>query len=159
MSNKQETLYGLGVIALVLQITSICTEEWSISNTSLFKRRMGLWRLCKSESGKTNCVHLPPNPTGKFPKNSLYASRIFSVLGVVFVAVSLAMMWKMPKKMAWHFWLLLLGGLYSILAMIIWAVEMLHVEGVKYKPGYSFHLQWIGGVIAVGASIYHGYYK
>jgi hypothetical protein len=157
--NKKEIVYGICVITLAIQLTSVITNEWGIqkSEGGLVTQNMGLWKLHTVEKGGfTNDIHLPPNNDDKFPKNSLYACRAFSIIGILCVFSALVLMYKYPSKMLMHYWLLLAGGIASILSMIIYAIEMLKFDGNKFDTGYSFHLQWIAGVIAVFTAIYHG---
>ena len=85
-SNKQEILYGLSLVAIALQLSSICTEHWSAKNLNLKdvngEINIGLWKACGELWGNANgisgdmdvCIHLPPDGVKSFPKNSLYTT-------------------------------------------------------------------------------------
>jgi hypothetical protein len=180
MSNKQEMLYGLCMVAMALQLTAICTEHWSVKSASGLPSgdsadlAMGLWKLCGEASGKVMnisgdvdaCAHLPLDGVKTFPKNSLYAARAFALVGVIMVFSALMCMMYMKGYKRCQLVSLLAGGAASIIASIVWAAELLKVKfddsqqgTIKFSPGYSFYLNLAGGLVALMAAVYYYYGK
>lgn len=179
MSNKQEMLYGLCMVALALQLTAVCTDHWSVKNIKMSDAdagadiNMGLWKGCgegwakyQGISGDSDvCLHLPIEGMKTFPKNALQAARVFAIMGIVLVFVALVCMMYMKNYKKCQLMCLLAGGLSSLIAMAIWSSEMLKIKigdnskSVKFNPGYSFYLNLVGGLAAMGAAAYYYYGK
>jgi len=167
MSSKQQMLSLLCVLAMALQITAISTSYWSDKsgqyNGLSGDAHMGLWKACVSGSGTYSgvsasmdgCIDTPPSETisPKFPKNSLHAVRAFAIMGVVFVFLASFGMMYMPSYRKSQLTLLIAGGLSSLIAGAIWAGELLKIDNMKMKPGYSFYLNLVGGLLALVASV------
>jgi hypothetical protein len=183
MSNKNEMLYGLCMIALALQLSAISTGHWSVKSLDSYIPNlpkkdgvdvsMGLWKACGeiwAKEGKYSgnmdmCVHLPIDGVKTFPKNSLYAVRAFSIIGVllIFMGMMCMMYGKGYKRCQLVF--LVAGGLSAIIANSIWAAELLKIKPhdgsatIKFNPGYSFYLNLGGAVVALVAAAYHHFGK
>jgi len=179
MSNKQEILYGLCIVALALQLTSVSTEHWSVCNSSCLKLpnisaggadgAIGLWKACGEVWGKAHgisgdvdvCLHLPIDGLKSFPKNSLYAARAFSLMGIILIFMSLVCMMYMKNYKRCQLVCLIAGGLSALIANAIWAAELLKFKvndsspSIKFNPGYSFYLNMIGGLVALVAAYYY----
>jgi len=175
MSNKQEILYGLCMVAVALQLSAICTENWSVDPQDIagvkLDASLGLWKACGdiSVSDGTSveaeaCLHLPVNDWKSFPTNSLYAARAFSILGVMLVFMGLVSMMYMKGRKRFQLVCVLLGGLCSVVANIVWASDMFSVvsppmkgaqlKKLKMKPGYSFYLNLVGGLVSLVSAAY-----
>jgi hypothetical protein len=196
MSNKQEMLYGICMVALALQLTAISTEHWGLTSATSSELKIvnaviqtltkdkkdevdgldlsiGLWKLCGEDWGKLDkqsldseiCAHLPIEGVKKFPKNSLNAIRVFSLMGVVLIFTSLMCMMYGKNYKRCQLVCLLAGGLCSVIANIIWASEMNKVvlmdglPAIKFSPGYSFYLNLAGGLAGLAAGAYYYYGK
>lgn len=176
MSNKQEMLYGMCMIALALQLTSVSTDSWSVKKENLplgikGDLSLGLWKACGSIWKKMSntsidadiCVHLPPEGSRTFPKNSLHAVRVFAVAGIVLIFLGLMCMMYMKNYKRCPLAMLMLGGLCSIIANVIWATELLKFKPdesdpvVKFDPGYSFYLNLAGGLVGLMSAAYYYY--
>ncbi len=149
-------LYGLCVLVLALQVSAIATTYWSVKSQNSLNLHLGLWKFCAEgdKSDLSGCKHLPPDNNSSFPKNSLYAARVFAILGaaLVFCALMCSMFVKLSKDC--QTMCLIAGGLSSLIAMSIWAAEMLKISidsslEIKFNPGYSFYLNMVGGVCAL----------
>ena len=168
MSMRNEILYGLCTVVLALQLTAVCTEHWGVKTLNIpFDNinadvSMGLWKACGESWGKIHdirgetdiCLDLPIHGMKSFPKNSLYATRCFAIIGVILVFMALVY----RNNKTFQLVCLVSGGLASLIAMIIWASELLKIKigdnlpSVKFKPGYSFYLNLSGGVMALAAA-------
>lgn len=151
MNNKDMCVGLFSVAALGLQITSVSTDFWTVSDNL----NWGLWKMCAKGM---KCAHLPPPNDSKFPANSLRAAQAFALLGPILVALAVLCMWLYPERKDCQCALLALGGVASLIAMIIWLVDLLKISGStgpmsqKGTPGYSFYLNLAGGVSALIAS-------
>jgi hypothetical protein len=190
MSSKQDIIYGMGLIILALQVTAISSPQWSRHqdadkmkslNLSKFEMDLGLWKSCATAAGDLSkvfsqdvvkgkaevdvCLHLPPDDNkifDKFPKNSLEAVRAFALMGPLFVFLGLMCMMYMKNWKRCPMVFLLLGGLFSLVANIIWVAEFRKlnvgsVSDVKFNPGYSFYLNMAGGVLGLLGAAYYYY--
>lgn len=179
MSNKQEILYGLGMIALALQIGAISTDHWSVASASKLNASLpqgvhgdaavGLWRACGEVWGKSGnqsadanvCIHLPIDGLKSFPKNSLYAARTFSILGVLMIFGALMCMMYMQKYTRCQLMMLIGGGISCLIGMAIWGAELKKIKYDDSKPaikmdfGYSYFLAMAAGFVALIAAFYH----
>jgi len=158
LKSKKTYLNLLVIVALILQVVAIATNDWSVYSGAS-KMNWGLWKSC---AGNTHCLHLPPEGNKMFPKNSLEAARAFAILGSLSMAISLYYMNMYPTKKLMLSHLLLAGGICSVVAAIIWSAELLKWPGstgkdVKASPGYSFYLNLSGGVLAVVAAVANHY--
>lgn len=182
---EKQMVYVLAVIALMLQLTSVSTDYWSDkrakSRNIHIDAHLGLWKSCVTLRGQDNsnnrieldlCEHIPPEqPTvfNEFPKNTLYAARAFSLIGLLLIFGSLlCMMSRNENRKGKHshyceMLMLVVGGLCTLLAAGIWASEMFRIKvtapsdnsqhTVKLSPGYSFYVNILGGLSAVGAGL------
>jgi hypothetical protein len=175
---NKEFLYVVAMISVALQTTAISTEYWGTLSASKAgitvpsqmhgEASMGLWKVCgeiwgnPSGVGKVDadvCLHLPPEGAKNFPKNSLYAARVFSLLGLSFVVLAILSMLTMPAKPLHHAVLFFLGGVCSLIANIVWAAELLHIkvsdsqDKLKFSPGFSFYLNLGGSFTCLAGGI------
>lgn len=152
--SKSQTICGLGLVGLALQIAAISTSCWSHSSMT----DIGLWKSCAGHS--SNCVHLPPDGDKSFPKNSLYVVRAFSIISAIFLACGVLCYCYLcktatdgTKKMCSCLYAATVAGL---IAIVVWVAEMLKIGGQKFKPGYSLFL-FIGGTVAAMISALYAY--
>lgn len=164
--SKNTIVSGLCVLILVLQVSAILTNHWSmkkVSNGSQIagesvKAEMGLWKVCMEVSGPISdkqCIDMLPNNDPAFPKNSLYACRALSIIGAVLILCALGCL-TMAKGQHKKCMLacLAVGGLMSVLASIVWSAELLNIKKadnttLKTKPCISWYANLFGGLIAL----------
>lgn len=152
--SKSQTVCGLGLVGLALQIAAISTNCWSHSSGM----DIGLWKSCAGHS--SNCMHLPPDGDKSFPKNSLYVVRIFSLLSAILLACGMLCYCYLCKSQT-DGTKKLCSCLYAsavcgIIAVVVWAAEMFKINGMKYTPGYSYFL-FLGGTVAAMISAMYGH--
>lgn len=158
---------GLCLSAMALELVSIIQPNWGKTSMNMqgisAKANLGLWKKCLTESGAgqkaSKCQHIPTGDNKNFPKHSLVACRVLSIMGVVLVFLAMVCMTfcKMHKKL--QMGLLALGGVSSIVATIVWSAELLNYKDsdgkkVDLKPDYCLFLNAVGGVLALMASGY-----
>ena len=151
MESKHIIFYVLILAVLVMQLVSISTEDWSCLKS--LKINEGLWQACAAPSGKKICTDLPPSKTSdpSFPKNALNAARALAIIGLVMVILAVVCKYMYPGHKCCMV-LLLLGGLCSVFAAVVWAVKVhKHSKGLKY--GYSYWLSLVAGILAVLLSV------
>lgn len=156
LSNKKYLLTLLALVTIVLQVVAISTEYWATYKSpgmvvTRVEEHWGLWKQCITVSGNEVCRHTPPSDDKKFKKNSLEATRAFAIMGPLFVSMSVLSMYMRPSAKKWHCALMLLGAVCSLVAMTIFAAELLKLDESKGTPGYSFYLNLAGGVMALVA--------
>jgi len=157
MLSKELVMYGTLGVLLVLQVVAMSTEYWSVkSGDGSAKTNMGLWKWCMSVPPQVpeTCSHLPVDGDKTFPKNSLYAVRSFAVLSSLLTVGALACV--LMKKMQYYGMLLAGAGICSLVACTIWSAELLKPNDqvdLKYNVGYSFYINLVAGLGAIGASL------
>lgn len=150
--SKSQTICGLGLVGLALQIAAISTNCWSHGQS----QDIGLWKSCAGHS--SNCIHLPPDGDKSFPKNSLYVVRAFSLMSAIFLFCGILCYCYCKsadgsKKLSMALYASVIAGL---IAIVVWVAEMLKIGGQKFKPGYSLFL-FIGGTVAAMISALYAY--
>lgn len=183
MSQKQEVIHLLCMIALALQVTAIFTKKWSVLDlknedilTSMVgelpshfesEASIGLWKACGNIWGSVNdvsgnvcgCVDLPVESWESFPKRSLHVVRFFSILGAILMVVGLVYLKKSKKCAATC---LLLGGLCSFIATMVWYNNFLEVKlnldevtvaTLQMSLGYSYYLNLLASLLAIGLGV------
>lgn len=152
-----------GILSLALQVVAISTNNWN-SNMSgpgtpvSAKPHMGLWKMCTPSLD--TCVHLPPHDDKLFPKNSLYAVRVFALLSVLFLLASLMSAYTYPGKKRYCCNLMIMSSICGVIACAVWGTELrsLFVTGtsnkLKGELGYSWYLMLVGSVAPLVLSLY-----
>ena len=176
-SFKDTTMHGLCTVSVILLLIAITTNSWSTKtltipgSTNNTDVSIGLWKTCGEISGNMQgisgdavvCTHVPVDGWKTFPKNSLYAVRVLSILGVVLIFLSVICNMYRSGSHFCHLGMLLFGGICAIVANIVWAAELLKVKladsspTITFKPGYSFYLNLVGGIFAIISAIYLHY--
>jgi len=184
MSN--EVIHLLCIVALVLQVTAISTKKWSVidlKNEDLLasivgelpsdfdsEGSIGLWKACGNIWGSVNdvsgnvcgCVDLPVESWESFPKRSLHVVRFFSILGAILMLVGLVYLMFMKKSKKSAATCLLLGGLCSLIATMVWYnnflevklnVDQVTVATVQMSLGYSYYLNLFACLLALGLGV------
>lgn len=155
MLNKKQVLYAVVMVALVLQLVSLSTDDWLVnkSHGTTLSTKMGLWNKCVGDNCTEINVCTDPMP------NSLNAVRALTVLAVVLAFCSCCCMYNgtsMGMGMGMKPVHMLAGaGLACIVATIVYVKEF--KDAKQYKDldlGYSFHLNWVAGVLLLGAAGY-----
>lgn len=168
--SKNDIVFGLGLISLVLGVVSISTHHWSGKKQKQgnFESNMGLWKLCidANMKGKVNadfqgCVHLPIDGVKKFPKNSLYAVRAFSIIGVVLVLLALLCLVHMKGYSRCAMMMLLGGSLSLLISSIVWGAEFREVQFDNDRAELDLSWSWglnlassLVGLLSVGVMYY-----
>lgn len=168
----KNTVYGLGMIALAMQVGAVATDFWSVKKVkngpANVKLNMGLWKACAvgkdGDVSAKKCLHLPVTSDVEFPRNSLYAVRVFSILSCVILAMALSCMYTNrcgAKTMAN---LLILATLCALGGCLIWAIEFhkiktnMNIRGtpdtptVNFNMGPSFFISLVAGLVMVSVS-------
>lgn len=168
MSNKQDVVSGLVLVALGLGLTSVATHHWSTRGKDGIKGNMGLWKLCLDVKGGANtssvegCVDLPLEGVKKFPKNSLHAVRAFSIMGVVLLFLSLLCTMYMKSHKRYAMMLLLGGALSLVISAVVWGLEFREVwfdnNKTEFNLSWSWGLNLASGLVALFAVgvLYYG---
>lgn len=166
--SKRMFLLVVALATMALQITAVSTEYWAVKDvydgkSVSAKVNWGLWKMCGDASVQglnvDKCYDLPPKGDPKeFRKNSLEAARAFAVLGPVLVFLSIFFTHVHSLGGHWQGVLLLMGGLCSLIATVVFAAELRKpfggaMGGKTAKYGYSYFLSMAGGVMGVLASI------
>jgi len=178
----REVFYILVLLSLIFQVYAISTSYWSVKKMTVSEEdkkqggkkdtvHFGLWKNCETEVRTiddnikitdTACFHLPPNDDNLFPKNSLYCVRIFSLLSVCLLFVSLLMLMYSQKYNKYQMILLVGSIVCSVISSSVFAAELLHIKQklnnkvleTKFKPGYSYYLNVLSVVPAIAALLY-----
>jgi hypothetical protein len=157
------------ITILALQLIGIITTRWSsaVANDSNSTQtfHMGLWKNCTdTQIGSDHnsiTIHTPDESDVKFNKNSLYAVRAFAILGLLCLFLQgyvhyLKLFGKsttMVRKQLYIF-----GGIFSILASIIWMNEFTKIPeaGGGSQPkyidasyGYSLYVTLFAGMLSL----------
>ena len=165
---RREVFYVLLLIALVLQVVAISTDYWSVKDgpktgSAKIIDHVGLWKMCgtisNSAASGSVCEHLPPKDEKYFPKNSLYAVRIFSLLGTLLMLYSMGSLAYGEKYDRKQLISLLSGVGCVLLSVVIYSAEMFKIKDndtsvTKFKPGYSFYLSIVSLLMGGSAALY-----
>ena len=166
MSNKSTIVYSMGLVAIVLELVAIIQPNWmkqSSSGVAAYETNVGLWKTCGKGGGIDMCENIPIGQNKNFPKHSLEACRILAVLGIVLSFLGLLCVCLCrPENKGVQMSLLILGGLCSIIASIVWSSELLKIKNEQgetnnFKPDYSLYLNLVGGVLSLGMAGYIQY--
>jgi len=162
MQSKQ-ILMGVTALALIMSVVGMATDKWGTEGSSGgLKANMGLWKQCVSGNLGSSCIDLPPQNDSHFPRNSLYAVRVWVILGVVLLAAS---MWCMTMAGSEYAncgaWCLVLGGVSLLLGVILFSAELLKFKmgssgttQTTLKMGWSMGVVLGAGILALGAGAY-----
>lgn len=150
------------VLAMILIVSAVSTDYWSKKSLDTgvdgvkVNLHFGLWRVC-ADGGKDgakiiDCKHLPPDDDPSFPKNSLYAARVFAILAAILSLCSIGCLnGTVPKK--WVLMCLVAAALCALIAISVWAAELMKMkvldpqQPTKFDPSYSFYAMIVGAVI------------
>ena len=159
-------------LILILLLSSTLTNSWTVGSQAGYEADLGLWKAC------TNVPAPVPNAASKqrdmypFSKGFTCANleltgdklpghlnlvRGLSIAGTAFVLISLILYIAMPENVNVFMSLLMLGGILSIVAAIVWSTDKdLNPSDVNTKHGYSWYLGLIGGILAnIFALLFH----
>ena len=162
-------------LILILLLSSTLTNSWSVASVpGGYEADTGLWK---------GCMNIPPPVPGpiaskqrdmypfskgftcktveelndKLPTN-LNLVRGLSIAGTAFVLISLILYIAMPENVNLFMALLMVGGILSIAAAIVWGTDkdLSSDATLKIKFGYSWYLGLIGGILAnIFALLFH----
>ena len=177
------TVYVLSAVALALQVSAISTKKWSVLNLKdedlvanlvdqlppdvNSEMTLGLWQACGNIWGTVDdlsgnvcaCLDLPVDRWSEFPARSLNTSRVFSILGALLVLTGMVLSGSCQK---WAGACLLLGGLCSLLATLVWYNNLTELQlslddvnkvTLKMELGYSYFLNLLGSLLALWAGV------
>jgi hypothetical protein len=155
---KIDIVFVLALVATALGVVSISTHHWSKKSQGPLEANMGLWKLCLNGSMKDKvktdfqgCVHLPIDGVKKFPKNSLYAVRAFSIIGVVLLVMSMLCLMHMKRYNKCSMLLLLGGTLSLFISAVVWGIEFREVQFDNNRA--ELDLSWSWGVNLASALV------
>lgn len=182
MANKKSDakimIAVLCLISLVFLNAGIMSSYWGVGYQSMMSlqpssdanaknpsNRMGLWKMCGnnlftgsammdiSKSSKRKCLDIPKD----HPKmGALRSCQAMSLLGMLLVFVALVVMFVAPSYSSWCKWLLLVGGVLSLITVGVWAGELLKFNmSVQFegKAGPSLYFVVVGGLFALLCSL------
>jgi len=168
MNNNQSIkMYGV-ILILILGIVAVSTNYWSTSkgsvpydlqgDTGKYSINIGLWKACTSIEGipgsgdNNTCVDSSKSgPDDDNPNlKNIKTVRILSISSLVLIALSLYLLYAMPKQKEYFILCLVLAGILSVISVILWnndpgLKDPLHTA----KHGYSWYLELISGLLAV----------
>lgn len=164
----------LCLVALLLQSLAVGSDYWSVKNQKLGNSQggdvsigihFGLWRMC-ADGGNSNedinaCKHIPMDGDSSFPKNSLYAVRVFGLLSVALLLIALIQSYYNSGSNKAQMLCLVGAGVCSLISMAIWAAEFNKIkvfgpDPTQFNMGVSFYINIIAGLVAlVGAYQLH----
>ena len=167
-NNESIKMYSV-ILILILSIVAVSTNYWSTSKGTIddkqgdiakYSVNAGLWKACTSIStsikgipgpgNKNQCMDTStPGPNGLNLKN-LNTVKILSISSLVLFALSLYLLYAMPKQKEYFVLCLVLAGILSIASVIAWNNDpSLKDQGNKLKQGYSWYLELSSGLLAV----------
>lgn len=161
-NNQSIKMYGV-ILILILGIVAVSTNYWSTStinmndpdngNSAKMSGDIGLWKSCLylNEQGNTqsDCKNSSDPDIGL---KNIKTVRILSISSLVLIAISLYLLYAMPKQQEYFILCLVLAGILSVASVILWNND----PGLKdpsntntAKHGYSWYLELISGLLAV----------
>lgn len=150
--NKKQVLYAVLAVVLVLQVVSVSTDDWLKGNNN--DTHMGLWNSCNMSEG---CGEISAD---KFALvNSLNAVRALTVVAIVLTFCACCCMCNNMSMLGMkQHQLLVVAGVANLVATVVWLKEFkakkLYKDAHMDDLGYSFHLNWVAGVLLLGAACY-----
>ena len=169
------------VTLLILSSLSVFTNTWSVKFGTLdgvsIEGDYGLWKGCaqmKGPDGKViptssqkgvrdmypfsknyTCVSADDDGKG-YKSNTLTAVRAFAIAGMVLLLLAVVLIVAAPEHKGYFMISLMLGGLFSIVAAILWTTDKDvnltdsdKASGVTEHYGYSWYLGLISGIFAL----------
>jgi hypothetical protein len=173
------------VTLLILSSLSVFTNTWSVANikypdgSGSSESDLGLWKGCvqiKGPDGKVipmptssqkvvrdmypfsknyTCVSADDDGKG-YKSNTLTAVRAFAIAGMVLLLLAVVLIIAAPEHKGYFMISLMLGGLFSIVAAIIWTTDKdvnltddEKATGATEHYGYSWYLGLISGIFAL----------
>ena len=164
-NNQSIKMYSI-IFILILGIVAVSTNYWSTNtintidpdtrNPAKMSGDIGLWKSCMyvNESGNTqsDCTDSSESgPDDSTPNlKNIKTVRILSISSLVLIALSLYLLYAMPKQKEYFILCLVLAGILSVISVILWNND----PGLKdpsntAKHGYSWYLELISGLLAV----------
>ena len=172
------------VTLLILSSLSVFTNTWSVTNTKMpdgsIETDSGLWKGClkaKGPDGKDipiptssqkavrdmypfsknyTCVSADDDSKG-YKSNTLTAIRAFAIAGMVLLLLADVLIIAAPEHKGYFMISLMLGGLFSIVAAILWTTDkdvnltadQKAASNSTEHYGYSWYLGLISGIFAL----------
>jgi hypothetical protein len=167
-NNQSIKMYGV-ILILILGIVAVSTNYWSTSTVSISDNEgdslkmtgeVGLWKSCTKGSANipdinvqginidtANCTDSSDPSVGL---KNLKTVRILSISSLVLIALSLYLLYAMPKQKEYFILCLVLAGILSVISVILWNNDPgLKEPSGNAKHGYSWYLELISGLLAV----------
>ena len=152
-------IYGV-ILILILGIVAVSTNYWSINNinknnnpdninNNTINSNFGLWKFCQTQGNdKKICIN-----TANLSSNNLQnlnTVKILSISSLFLIALSLYLLYYMPKQKEYFVLCLVLAGILSVISVIIWNNDKAFKNYIgDVKHGYSWYLQLFNGLIAI----------
>lgn len=159
---NKDVVYIVCIILILFMVMCIADVHWSRKHVKGGNLLMGLWKQCgenlvgMSERDKdTECVHLPPEGVVNFPKNSLYACRALTMLGLAFLLGALGcLLYKESPSKLCVATMFGMAGLCILVAGVVWVTELLKLKmpdgsTLKMKPCYAYYINMMVGLVAL----------
>jgi len=175
MDHQHTNLYIILSIVIIILFVSLLTNKWTILNGSKQQSGMGInagetgnmnvgiWQTCASISANINTPNMPnininnnmrrgitidANSCGPNVDSNFTPVKILAILGLVLLIGSIVLLNMMPEHHMYSIITIILGGLCSLVAAIIWSTNKnLKPDGTDF--GYSWYLQLIASILAV----------
>jgi hypothetical protein len=161
VNNQSIKMYSI-ILILILGIVAVSTNYWSTTNTinsinsntgnpAKLSGDIGLWKSCLYDTElsetQSDCTNSSDPSIGL---KNLKTVRILSISSLVLIALSLYLLYAMPKQKEYFILCLVLAGILSVISVILWNND----PGIKdpsgnTKHGYSWYLELISGLLAV----------
>ncbi|XP_045207417.2 uncharacterized protein LOC123559557 [Mercenaria mercenaria] len=144
---------GLCAASLLLNIVGLAIPYWVYSSAGEIKSYSGLWSLCLSALGQTECAKIPD-----IALNDAYkATRAMEILGMLLILVALVVVLLKQFVMKDKALLPKLGAGCAIFAgilMIIGTIIFATMDGIESSNLHAgFALCIIAGVIGIAAGV------
>ena len=152
---KSKILVLTTTITLILILISTFTTNWSVYKISgpdaSVSGSMGLWKICGKSSESVTGATLE-GCSSVDSSGALTFTRIFSIASLVVSILALLLLlyyiFNNNNKLLYGSIFLLLSGIFSIIACIIWASSKQTNNEVS-KLGYSWYLNLFSGIISI----------
>ena len=174
MDHQHTNLYIALSTVIIILFVSLLTNKWTVLNGSKQQSGMGInagvsgnmnsgiWQTCGNISANINTPNIPninvnnmrrgininENSCDSNVDSNFTPVKILSILGIVLLIGSIVLLNMMPEHHMYSIITIILGGLSSLVAAIIWSTNKnLKPDGTDF--GYSWYLQLIASILAV----------
>lgn len=160
LDTQHSVAMSVCMISLILAVVAIATPYWATGSGSGLETNAGLWKNCiKGNTGKV-CLDTPEDGALMYPKNALYTVRVFALLSVVSLAMSMYCLTQgYPYQKCASSWMMA-GGVSMLIACVVWGSELMKIKmsgksSIDAHVGYSLALAIVAGILPVGMGVGH----